>query len=169
VKIKFTNAGTGDVIESPAFTARCASVPYTYTASMDKTTYNLGDIATLTVQFLDSKGNKANSVTAPGSSTYTLPMLTAIDYATTVTGVTKADGSLVYKFTVGTTGTFSAGTYTGTVNYSGLTAQAPATVTYTVKSGADTTTNADVLKSIVALIASINKQIQALQKLILKR
>jgi len=30
-------------------------------------------------------------------------------------------------------------------------------------------TNADVLKSIVALIASINKQIQALQKLILKR
>jgi len=29
--------------------------------------------------------------------------------------------------------------------------------------------NADVLKSIVALIASINKQIAALQKLILKR
>jgi hypothetical protein len=29
--------------------------------------------------------------------------------------------------------------------------------------------NADVLKSIVSLIASINKQIQALQKLILKR
>ena len=32
-----------------------------------------------------------------------------------------------------------------------------------------TVTNAEVLKSIVALIASINKQIQALQKLILKR
>jgi hypothetical protein len=29
--------------------------------------------------------------------------------------------------------------------------------------------NADVLKSIVSLIASINKQIQALQKLILRR
>jgi hypothetical protein len=35
--------------------------------------------------------------------------------------------------------------------------------------GAAAVSNADVLKSIVALIASINKQIQALQKLILKR
>jgi hypothetical protein len=35
--------------------------------------------------------------------------------------------------------------------------------------GAAVVTNAEVLKSIVALIASINKQIQALQKLILKR
>ena len=35
--------------------------------------------------------------------------------------------------------------------------------------GAAAVTNADVLKSIVALIASINKQIQALQKLILRR
>jgi hypothetical protein len=41
--------------------------------------------------------------------------------------------------------------------------------TYTIKDPNTGTTNADVLKSIVALIASINKQIQALQKLILKR
>jgi hypothetical protein len=40
---------------------------------------------------------------------------------------------------------------------------------YTIKSSGTTVTNAEVLKSIVALIASINKQIQALQKLILKR
>jgi hypothetical protein len=39
----------------------------------------------------------------------------------------------------------------------------------TVKNATATVTNADVLKSIVSLIASINKQIQALQKLILKR
>jgi hypothetical protein len=39
----------------------------------------------------------------------------------------------------------------------------------TVDAGPAAVTNADVLKSIVALIASINKQIQALQKLILKR
>jgi hypothetical protein len=169
VKIKFTDSGTGDVITSPAFTARCASSPYTYTASMDKTTYNQGDIAKVTVQFLDSKGNKANTVAAPGASTFTLPMMTAVDYASSATAVTKADGTVVYTFTVGTTGTFSAGTYTGIVTYSALAAANPATITYTVKTGGDTTSNADILKSIVALIASINKQIQALQKLILKR
>ncbi len=169
IKIKFTTTATGDAVESPAFTARCASSAYTYTASMDKTTYNQGDIATATVQFLDSKGNKANTITAPGASTWTLPMLTAVDYASSATALTKADGTVVYKWTVGTTGTFSAGTYTGIISYAGLTAASPATLTYTVKASGDSTTNADVLKSIVALIASINKQIQALQKLILKR
>jgi len=44
-----------------------------------------------------------------------------------------------------------------------------ATPKYTVGTGVTTVTNEEVLKSIVALIASINKQIQALQKLILKR
>ena len=43
------------------------------------------------------------------------------------------------------------------------------TVSAMFTSAASGVTNADVLKSIVALIASINKQIQALQKLILKR
>jgi len=169
VKIKFTTSGTGETVESPAFTARCAGGAYTYTASFDKASYKQGEIAKLTVQFLDSKGNKANTVSAPGASTLTLPMLTSVDYASSATAVTKTDGSLVFSFTVGTTGTFTAGSYAGIVNYSGLTAQVPATVNYTVTTGADTTTNADVLKSIVALIASINKQIQALQKLILKR
>ena len=169
VKIKFTTTATGEAVESPAFTARCASAPYTYTASFDKASYKQGDIAKLTVQFLDSKGNKSNSVSAPGASTLTLPMLTSVDYASSATAVTKADGSLVFSWTVGTTGTFTAGSYAGIVNYSGLTAQVPATVNYTVTSGGDTTTNADILKSIVALIASINKQIQALQKLILRR
>ena len=40
---------------------------------------------------------------------------------------------------------------------------------YSIKPSTSVVSNADVLKSIVALIASINKQIQALQKLILKR
>jgi len=170
VKIKFTNAGTGDVIESPAFTARCAGDRYTYTAAMDKATYGIGEIATVTVQFLDSKGNKANSVTAPGASTFTLPMMTTVDYVTTATGVTKADGSVVYKFTVGGTDVaVTAGSYTGIISYSGLTAQAPATLSYKLTTGGDTTSFTDVLRSVVALIASINKQIQALQKLILRR
>jgi hypothetical protein len=65
----------------------------------------------------------------------------------------------------------TAGTYTSIIDFTSLTAVAAtkATPTYTLVTGGDTTTNADVLKSIVALIASINKQIQALQKLILQR
>jgi hypothetical protein len=47
--------------------------------------------------------------------------------------------------------------------------QQKVTVAYTVANPSTTVTNEDILKSIVALIASINKQIQALQKLILKR
>jgi hypothetical protein len=170
VKIKFTTTATGETVESPAFTARCASSPYTYTASFDKATYSQGDVAKLTVQFLDSKGNKSNTVAAPGASTLTLPMLTSVDYASSATAVTKADGSVTYSFTVGGTDTaFTAGTYTGVVNFSSLTAQVPATVTYTLKSASSDVPFAEILKSVVALIASINKQIQALQKLILNR
>jgi len=65
----------------------------------------------------------------------------------------------------------TAGTYTSIIDFTSLTAVAAtkATPTYTLVTGGDTTSFQDVLKSIVALIASINKQIQALQKLILKR
>jgi hypothetical protein len=49
------------------------------------------------------------------------------------------------------------------------TSQAETTGTLAVVAATTAVSNADVLKSIVALIASINKQIQALQKLILKR
>jgi len=169
VKIKFTTTATGKVVTSDAFTARCADAPYTFTASLDKASYTQGEIATVTLQFLDSKGNKANSVTAPGASSFTLPMMTSIDWSSTAAAVTKADGTLVYKYTVGGTTAVTAGTYTGTISYTSLAAADTATPTYKISTGGDTTTNADVLKSIVALIASINKQIQALQKLILQR
>ena len=169
VKLKFTTTATGDVVTSPAFNARCAGAPSTFTVALDKASYTQGDIATATVQFLDSKGNKSNTITAPGANSWTMPMLTSVDWASSATAVTKADGTMVYKWTVGTTGTFAAGTYTGVISYSGLPLSTNATPTYKVVSGGDTTSNADILKSIVALIASINKQIQALQKLILKR
>ena len=169
VVLKWTNSGTGTVISSPKITARCAGAAYTYTVAFDKKKYTEGELATLTVQFLDSKGNKANSVGSHGALTATTSMMTAVTAHTT--GVAKADGTKVYTFTVGTTSGLTAGTYTAIIDYASLTAVAATkqTPTYTLSTGLDTTTNADVLKSIVALIASINKQIQALQKLILKR
>jgi hypothetical protein len=173
VKIKFTTTATGEAVESDAFTARCADNPYTYTVSFDKATYTQGELATATVKFLDSKGNAANSTVSHGASTWSLPYMTGVSFTlptgATSTGVTKADGTLSYTFTVGTTSGVTAGTYTGVIEYTALVNSAKSTPTYKIVTGGDTTTNADVLKSIVALIASINKQIQALQKLILKR
>ena len=170
-KIDFTNTASGKTVTSDAFTLRCADNPYTYTASFDKASYVQGELATLTVKFLDSKGNAANSVVTPGAVTMVLPMLTAVSSTGSATTLTDKDGVKTYTFTVGTASGMTAGTYTGIIDFTSLTAVAAtkATPTYKLSTGGDTTTNADVLKSIVALIASINKQIQALQKLILKK
>jgi hypothetical protein len=78
---------------------------------------------------------------------------------------TSAAGAKTYTLQVGTT----EGSYVGTFVIAGATDTAAKTVQYKVASATPGVSNADVLKSIVALIASINKQIQALQKLILKR
>jgi hypothetical protein len=45
----------------------------------------------------------------------------------------------------------------------------PVSVAYKVSTGSAGVSNADVLKAIVSLIASINKQIAALQKALLKK
>jgi len=83
----------------------------------------------------------------------------------------KADGTKAYTFTVGLPGGITAGTYTSIIDFTGLTGVAATVQTPTYKVGLATTDVAfsEILKSVVALIASINKQIQALQKLILKR
>ena len=175
VKITFTDSATAKVTTSDAFTARCAGSASTYTVSLDKATYKQGDLAKATVKFLDSKGFKAHNMSGVGANTWNLPYMTAID-STIAAGVgassqsvTEANGEIVYTFAVGTTTAAVAGTYTGLATYDAPALGVSSTPTYTLSTGGDTTTNADVLKSIVALIASINKQIQALQKLILQR
>jgi len=170
-KLTFTNTGTGNVVTSDAFTLRCADDPYTYTASWDKASYSQGEIATLTVSFLDSKGFAANNnAGATGTWVGVTPMLTPVSATGSAPVLTNA-GTKTYTYTVGTASGMTAGTYTTIIDFSSLTAVAATKQTPVLKltTGGDTTTNADVLKSIVALIASINKQIQALQKLILKR
>jgi hypothetical protein len=170
MKLKFTTTSTGEAVTSPEFTLRCADNPYTYTASWDKASYVQGDIATLTVKFLDSKGNAANNVVSYGYSTIVAPMLTAVS-ATGAASVSDNAGVKTYTFTVGTSTGMTAGTYTSIIDFTGLTAVAAVKSTPTYKLTAATTDVefSEILKSVVALIASINKQIQALQKLILKR
>ncbi len=119
---------------------------------------------------MDSKGNNSNSLN-PGASIITAPMMTLVSTTGSATAILKADGTVVYTYAVGLSTGITEGTYTSTVDFTSLTAVAAsvATPTYKVGTGTTAVSNADVLKSIVALIASINKQIQALQKLILKR
>jgi hypothetical protein len=169
VKLTWTNSGSGTVVTSPAFDARCADDPYTFTASFDKASYVQGEIATLTVQFLDSKGNKANTVGLHGSAaTSAFPMMTAVSALTGVIA-NKNDGTRSYTFTVGGTTAVTAGAYVAIVDYASLLASTKQSPAYKIGTGSTDVSNAEVLKSIVALIASINKQIAALQKLILQR
>jgi len=181
VTISVVASTSGATITSPAFALTCATSARTYTAALDKASYVPGDIATLTITAKDINGaapfdgNKASSgassddvfnlvsgasgviPTIAGSNMTAVNAPAATDFF--------AGGVAKYTFVVGST----EGDYAMSVNLTGLTNDTAKTVKYSIKSSTATVTNADVLKSIVALIASINKQIQALQKLILAR
>jgi hypothetical protein len=178
IGVSYTNP-SGTVVKSNALAVKCAGSALTYSASWDKATYIPGDLAKLTVSFKDSKGNLANGVDAvANTNVQDTPSFSIGGLDKTVTGPTSADtiedGVLTYTYTVGAT----EGTYTGKLTFpvvdarqiaAGASSAVAVPVTLVVKASTATVSNAEVLKSIVALIASINKQIQALQKLILRR
>jgi hypothetical protein len=159
-----TNAAT--TIYSNDFVAKCGAAAYTYTASLDKASYVPGDIATLTITAKDASGFapfKGETVdAAAGVPSISGSQMTAVN--TPVAADTfNASGVKTYTFTVGST----AGKYNMAVNL-GYTGNSAVAVAYSVASSGGTT-NEDVLKAIVSLIASINKQIAALQKALLKK
>ena len=135
----------------------------TFEASFDKASYSPGDIATLTITVKDDGGRlMASGFPLAGLSIITGTGLTVAGDACTAAS-TVSNGVKTCTFGVGNTG----GAYAWSVSLTTATAQAAAVGSVKVVDGA--VSNAEVLKSIVALIASINKQIAALQKLILKR
>jgi len=180
LKVKGINGALGSVF-SPEFNASCSTSTRTYTASLDKATYVPGDIATLTITAKDINGNAPfdPTSTAADDTNDTFNYVNAgvagtaqaFGYSNLTPVVAPAAGDFflggvkTYQFVVGAT----EGDYQLTVGITGLTNDTAKTVKYSIKSSTATVSNADVLKSIVALIASINKQIQALQKLILRR
>jgi hypothetical protein len=97
-------------------------------------------------------------------------MMTRVGSQSTAALVTDKDGNLVYTYSVGAAAGITPGAYQASVSFPTVNAAkgVAQAVAFTISAPAGVT-NADVLKSIVSLIASINKQIQALQKLILKR
>ena len=137
----------------------------TFKASWDKAVYNIGDIMTLTIEGIDDKGFKNyDGDTAGADVAVNVSGATRLS-AAPATGDKFSKGVLKYQYSAGTT----AAQYGWNALVSTVSGQDMVVGTYTIKDPNTGTTNADVLKSIVALIASINKQIQALQKLILKR
>jgi len=171
-----TPNGLGGYITSPTYNVACAGNAVTYTASLDKASYLPGDIATLTITGKGSKGELTNDAYVfAAASTGEVMSLTGsqLTLVGTTGSETFTNGVKSYKFVVGTTeGSYNLVvdlqkilTATNKVTYGA----AVQTVAYKISAGSTAVSNADVLKSIVALIASINKQIQALQKLILAR
>jgi len=160
------------LVKSNAFTAKCGdSAIRAWTASMDKVTYSPGEIATLTLAATDRHGATVGDTAVVGAdfNQISIPGMTIIGSAISSADV-FTNGVKTYKFRVDQNeGSFVAQAQV-TVNASAVAAEKVVkTLQYTIKASGTTVTNAEVLKSIVALIASINKQIQALQKLILKR
>jgi len=158
ITLRFTTPVT-EVNVDTVVNLTCAGGVATYTISTDKAKYNVGDVMEITITAKDSAGNApndfvfftANELSVGGGS----PVANTATTDSFVAGVKK------YKAQLTTAGAFNVVlTHAGSVTKS-------ATAAYTVTSG--DVSNAEVLKSIVALIASINKQIAALQKLILKR
>ena len=166
--LSYTRASDGGLVLSPSVALMCSSdTKDTYKVSLDKASYLPGESGTLTISVKDSGGRPVSdgAVLGTAASKFAiggsgLTFLSAPLYTDTPTS-----GSFVYKFYT----TLTQGSYVAGVTLSEATVVTTETAPFAVKGSSTDVSNADVLKSIVALIASINKQIQALQKLILKR
>jgi hypothetical protein len=152
---------------SAPFDVMCgASSVATWSVSLDKASYAPGEIATLTVSAKDSSGDIAQSLLALGASASAFGGMTFVTAPTDTDTFNSAAGAKTYQLSVGTT----EGAFVGTFKITGSTDTAAKTVQYKITApSTGAVSNADVLKAIVSLIASINKQIAALQKALLKK
>jgi len=142
---------------------------YTYSIGFDKPTYVPGEVVTLTITGKDIDGYVIADGVALGSAAI----------AVTTTGLTSIDATALAYTTTSLGGVWTEKYYASTTLGSygislksdkATTAVSSALVaTFKVVSGETGVSLADVLKAIVSLIASINKQIAALQKALLKK
>ena len=165
-KLRVQNAA-GVNIDSAAFNATVSNGSTNkFVASWDKASYAPGELAKLTIKALDENGNSmaAGNVNT-GLALSVASGFTAVGTACEATTLMDSAGEISCQYAAGNT----EGAYSFSVDLTTATPQSATVGAIAVKATSATVSNADVLKSIVALIASINKQIQALQKLILRR
>jgi hypothetical protein len=166
ISVGFINAALVNV-KSNTFKATCGqSTVDTFSVSMDKASYSPGEIATLTIKGVDALGGIVSDSATHGAgvSSLSIPGMTIIGAAAT-SADKFSDGALTYKFRVDQ----AEGSFIGQALVTATVDTKAETVAYSIKSTSGAVSNADVLKAIVSLIASINKQIAALQKALLKR
>jgi len=152
-------------ITSAPFDVNCGGAIATWSISLDKTSYQPGEIATLTLKGLDSNGKPSSTFQALSGVSYSFGGLTAVTAPTNGDVLADGIGIAQYKFSVGTT----EGSFVGTFTTTGSVDTAAKTLQYKVAAASASVTNAEVLAAIVKLIASINKQIAALQKALTKK
>jgi hypothetical protein len=165
-QLKITNAA-GVTIKSAVISAKASNGgTYTFSVSWDKASYVSGDIATMSISAKDSFGN------AVAEGTYLTGLSLAVNSggfqdlsACAATSAFSTGGTKKCKYAV----LNDAGSYAYSVGLSSGSLQTAVIGTVPVSVSSAGVSNADVLKAIVSLIASINKQIAALQKALLKR
>jgi len=166
-KLKMTNAA-GATITSNVVTATVSLGGLnSFTAAWDKTSYAPGEIAVLTVSGKDAYGNAIGDGTAAAGLSLTVAGsatagLTSVGSACT-TATAFSGGKFTCKYAANTEGAWAY-----SVDVTTATPQSATVGSVKITAGG-AVTNADVLKAIVSLIASINKQIAALQKALLKK
>ena len=168
-QLKMTSATTATIksnVLNVTVSRSTSNTPTAFTAAWDKAKYVPGEIAVLTIGATDAFGNSMADGTPLAGLVITTNTtgLTAVGSTCSASSV-LAKGIKTCNFAVGNT----EGSYAWSVALTSASVQKPVIGTAAVAASTAVVSNADVLKSIVALIASINKQIQALQKLILKR
>jgi hypothetical protein len=166
--VLYTVSANGTVIKSAPINVTCSGGTATYKVALDKAAYKSGDIATVTISALDANGKAVADNTTLGNgaaSSVAVPGMTAV--SAPVSTDASSEGAWTYTYTVNSA---ISGGFASAVTIAGAEVQVtPATTQYTISDGATGVSNADVLKAIVSLIASINKQIAALQKALLKK
>jgi hypothetical protein len=165
VAIGFLDAAL-NLVKSNTFKAICGDFADTFTIALDKAIYSTGEIATLTITAKDANGAAVGDNTATGAGT--AADLAGMTQLGTLAATTDAfsGGVKTYKFRVDQ----NLGSFVGQVLVEAATDTSAKTLQYKIVSS-DTggTSLNDVLKAMVSLIASINKQIAALQKALLKK
>jgi hypothetical protein len=159
VVLRISNAGSVPVLGATTRLSMAITDAVVSTSGAGSTLSVAGSTATWTV------------ATGAASAVVTAPMLTMVG-TPVVDALPDSTGIVKFTFTVGGLAAVTAGSYNALIDFPTLTAAETATiqtVAYKVSTGDTGVSNADVLKAIVSLIASINKQIAALQKALLKR
>jgi len=162
-KLKLTRASDGVAVYSADIKAAINKGVYTYTAGWDKASYVQGDIMTLTITAKDSAGNPVYDGATIGTHSIAVGGVTT--FVTTAAADSFFNGVKKYKYSAGD----NASGYGWTVDITNGSLQDAVTGTVNITAPTGGVSNADVLKAIVSLIASINKQIAALQKALLKK